>query len=41
MEALKDFMAKFNNEKLTVNDEDESVVLAVFLEGIWPRRLPT
>jgi hypothetical protein len=30
-------MAIFNKEKLTVDDQDGSVILAAPLGGIWPR----
>lgn len=31
-----DFMARFNHEKLTLDDLDEHVVLPTLLGGIWP-----
>jgi hypothetical protein len=34
-ETLKDFIARFNKEKLVVDDQDESVVLRALLGGIW------
>ncbi|XP_042950273.1 uncharacterized protein LOC122282384 [Carya illinoinensis] len=36
-ENLKTYLARFNRECLTTNDQDEKITLATLLEGIWPR----
>jgi hypothetical protein len=37
IESLKDFMTHFNQEKLLVDDQDERVIRAALLNGIWQR----
>ncbi|XP_042969059.1 uncharacterized protein LOC122301741 [Carya illinoinensis] len=38
-ESLKAYLTRFNKENLTTNDQDEKIILAALLGGIWPRSL--
>jgi len=36
-ETLNDFMARFNKEKLSIDDHDDSLVFATLPRAIWSR----
>lgn len=36
-ESLKAYLAMFNKECMTMNDQDENITLVALLGGIWPR----
>lgn len=36
-ESLKVYLTRFNKERMMVDDQDEKIILAALLEGIWPR----
>ncbi|XP_042942590.1 uncharacterized protein LOC122276745 [Carya illinoinensis] len=36
-ENLKAYLARFNKERLTTNDQDGKITLATLLGGVWPR----
>ncbi|XP_040996211.1 uncharacterized protein LOC121242412 [Juglans microcarpa x Juglans regia] len=38
-ESLKAYSTHFNNENMTANDQDEKIMLAALLGGIWPMSL--
>ncbi|XP_041019355.1 uncharacterized protein LOC121261165 [Juglans microcarpa x Juglans regia] len=37
-ESLKAYLARFNKEKMIADDQDEKIMLAALLGGVWPRR---
>ncbi|KAF5477661.1 hypothetical protein F2P56_004281 [Juglans regia] len=34
--SLKSYLARFNKERMTTNDQDEKKTLVVLLGGVWP-----
>ncbi|XP_042944808.1 uncharacterized protein LOC122278688 [Carya illinoinensis] len=38
-ENLKAYLARFNKERLTTNDQDKKITLAALLGGVWPHTL--
>ncbi|XP_040988989.1 uncharacterized protein LOC121236611 [Juglans microcarpa x Juglans regia] len=36
-ESLKAYLTRFNKEKMTADNQDEKIMLAALLGGIWPR----
>ncbi|XP_040987743.1 uncharacterized protein LOC121235461 [Juglans microcarpa x Juglans regia] len=36
-ESLKSYLARFNKERMTTDNQDEKITLATLLGGIWPR----
>ncbi|XP_040999817.1 uncharacterized protein LOC121245946 [Juglans microcarpa x Juglans regia] len=35
-ESLKSYLTRFNNERMTADDQDEKITLAALLGGVWP-----
>lgn len=35
-ESLKAYLARFNKEQMTMEDQDDKVTLAALLGGVWP-----